>query len=93
MIVIEMRKRILGDKHPHTLLAMANLALTFWNQGRWKEAEALEIVVMEIRRQVLGERHPDTLSAMVNLASTFWNQGQWKEADELEMQVIERENM
>ena len=32
---------------------MANLASTYWNQGRWKEAEELEIRVMETNKRVL----------------------------------------
>ena len=34
--VLEMRKAVLGQEHPDTLTGMANLASTFWNQGRWK---------------------------------------------------------
>ena len=35
--------RVLGAEHPSTLTSIANLTLTLYNQGRWKEAEALEI--------------------------------------------------
>ena len=38
-----------GAEHPSTLISMANLASTIWNQGRWKEAEDLEVQVMETR--------------------------------------------
>jgi len=68
---------------------MANLASTFWNQERWKEAEELDMQVMKTRRKVLGQEHPSTLMSMANLASTCQNQGRWKEAEELEMQVME----
>jgi hypothetical protein len=62
VLVMETRKQVLGEEHPPTLTSMTNLALTYWNQGRWKEAEVLEILVMETRKQVLGEEHPDTLT-------------------------------
>jgi hypothetical protein len=52
-----------------TLTSMANLASTYWDQGRWKEAETLEVVVMEKMQPVLGNDHPDTLASMANLAS------------------------
>ena len=68
-------KRVLGEEHPSTLTSMANLASTFRNQGRWKEAEQLEVQVMDTRKRVLGEEHTDTLTSMANLASTFRNQG------------------
>jgi Tetratricopeptide repeat len=60
------------------LRSMANLASTYRGQGRWKEAEVLEVRVLEMRKAVLGQEHPDTLTGMANLASTFWNQGRWK---------------
>ena len=55
---MEKRKHLLGEEHPHTLKSMANLAATYWNQGKWKEAEALEVLVMEKRQHSLGEEHP-----------------------------------
>jgi hypothetical protein len=59
------------------------------NQGRWEEAEELDIEVMETRKTKLGADHPNTLTNMANLAAMFWNQGRWKEAEELEVEVLE----
>jgi Tetratricopeptide repeat/NB-ARC domain len=61
----------------------------YHNEGRWKEAEELQIQVMETRKRVQGHEHPSTLTSMNNLASTFQDQGRWKEAEELQIQVIE----
>jgi putative hemolysin len=74
---------VLGREHPSTLTSMANLASTYRNQGRWKEAEELQAKEWEICQRVLGEEHPDTLTSMANLASTYRNQGRWKQAEEL----------
>ena len=68
---------------------MANLALTYGNQGQWKEAEELQAKELKICSRVLGVEHPDTLTSMANLASTYRNQGRWKEAEELDVQVKE----
>ncbi|RDW56494.1 hypothetical protein BP5796_13135 [Coleophoma crateriformis] len=38
------------------------------DEGRWAEAEELELHVIEIRKEKLGEDHPDTLTSMANLA-------------------------
>ncbi|KAK0628281.1 hypothetical protein B0T17DRAFT_460439, partial [Bombardia bombarda] len=59
---------------------MANLASTYRNQGRWAEAESLDLQVMEIRKivirlRVLGPEHPDTLTGINNLACTWKGQG------------------
>ncbi|KZL83841.1 kinesin light chain 3 [Colletotrichum incanum] len=64
---------------------MANLASTYRNQGRWEEAEKLDVQVMETRKTKLGADHPDTLTSMANLASTYRNQGRWEEAEKLEV--------
>ena len=50
---------------------MNNLACTYSNQGRWTEAEKLEVQVMETRKTVLGPEHPDTLTSMWNLSLTL----------------------
>ncbi|KAF6803649.1 kinesin light chain [Colletotrichum plurivorum] len=62
---------------------MANLAATYWNQGRWKEAEELFVRVMETRKRVLGEEHPSTLTSMHNLAFTWKDQERWEDAIQL----------
>ena len=61
-------KRVLKAEHPSTLTNMANLASTYRNQGRWTQAEELEMQVMETRKRVLKAEHSDTLISMNNLA-------------------------
>jgi hypothetical protein len=73
--VIETRKRVLREEHLDTLTSIDNLALTYRNQGRWKEAKELFVQVIETRKRVLREEHPSTLTSMANLASTYSNQG------------------
>jgi len=60
---------------------MSNLASTFRNQGRWKEAEELEVQVMETRKRVLGQEHPDMLTSMNNLAEVLRDQGKYAAAE------------
>ena len=59
---------------------MANLASTYSNQGRWKEAEELDVQVMETSSRVLGSEHPDTLTSINNLAFTLKGQGHYNKA-------------
>jgi tetratricopeptide (TPR) repeat protein len=80
---------LLQEQHPDTLRAMANLAATYGNQGRWDEAVVLEERVLEASKVAPGEQHPDTLTAMANLAVTYWNQGRWDEAVVLQERVLE----
>ncbi|KAM0257342.1 hypothetical protein ACHAQJ_004429 [Trichoderma viride] len=83
------RKRILGDEHLDTLRSMSNLSSVYWKQGRWAEAELLEVQVMDLRKRVLGGEHPDTVKSMANLASTYFSQGRFTEAELLEVKVME----
>ena len=64
--------KVLGQKHPDTLTSMVNLASTYRNQGRWKEAQELDVkVIIETSSRMLGAEHLDTLTSMANLASTY----------------------
>ncbi len=56
--------RVLKEEHPDTLSSMANLASTYWNQGRWDEAIELIQVVVNLRTKTIGANHPDTLGAV-----------------------------
>jgi hypothetical protein len=77
---LETFKRVLGDDHPYTLISIGNLASTYRSQGRWKEAEELDVQVLKTFKRVLGEEHPDTLNSMNNLAFTWKSHGSMRKA-------------
>ncbi|CAN9176515.1 unnamed protein product [Alternaria alternata] len=77
------------DDDEERLWLVLKCAATLYNEGRWEEAEELQVQVMETMKRVLTDEHPDTLTSMGNLASTYRNQGRWKEAEELEVQVMQ----
>jgi tetratricopeptide (TPR) repeat protein len=83
------RTKLFGGKHWETLANMNNLALIYWNQGKWREAAELQEKVLEAMTRTLGKEHPDTLMSMSNLASTYLTQGNLREAAELEEKVLE----
>ncbi|KAK4194082.1 hypothetical protein QBC40DRAFT_321804, partial [Triangularia verruculosa] len=68
--VIETSKTKLGADHPDTLTSIGNLASIYRNQGRWGEAEKLEVQVIETSITKLGADHPYTLTSIANLAFT-----------------------
>ena len=51
MQVLDTRKRVLGAEHPDTLNSMNDLALTYLDQERLKEAEELSRLASIYRRQ------------------------------------------
>ena len=60
---------------------MADLASTYSDQGRWNEAEQLQVQVVDMLKKLCGAEHPNTFISMSNLASTYSNQGRWNEAE------------
>ncbi|KAJ5917547.1 hypothetical protein N7466_011101 [Penicillium verhagenii] len=84
----EERTILLGEEHEDVLNSTGMLATAYWLDGRWEEAEQLDVQVIKTSKTKLGDDHPSTLSSMANLASTLWNQGRWEEAEQLFVQVI-----
>lgn len=68
---------------------MANLASTYWEQGRWDEAEKVFIEVMKARQERLGSQHPHTLTSIANLALTYKKQGRLDECIDLLSQAVQ----
>ncbi|KAM5363817.1 hypothetical protein ACJZ2D_011793 [Fusarium nematophilum] len=68
---------------------MANLASTFWRQGRRERAEELQIRVMRAMERTLGDENPDTLASIADLARMYGHQGRWDEAAVLQARVME----
>ena len=58
------------------------------DQGRWDEAEKLQVDVINTRKEIFGSDHPNTLLSMSNLAFTYENQGKWYEAEKLQVDVM-----
>jgi tetratricopeptide (TPR) repeat protein len=84
----ELRRTILGLKHPNTLRSMNNIALTLQAQGDLEGARKIQKQVLEIRRRVLGEDHLITLVSMDNLAGTLRAQGDLEGARKIHEQVL-----
>ena len=87
--MLQMRKRILNEKHPDTLMSMNNLARSYSDLGRSQEALELFEHALQMRKRILGEEHFDTLASMNNLASSYSDLGRRQEAVELDEQVLQ----
>ncbi|KAJ5538671.1 hypothetical protein N7494_008150 [Penicillium frequentans] len=77
------------DDYEESLASTTMLARAYSLEGRWGEAEQLEVQVLETSKTIFGESHPNTLMSMANLASTYRSQGRWGDAEQLEVQVLE----
>ncbi len=72
---INVKKRILGDRHPSVATSLNNLAVLRFNQNRYDEAEALFLQALEIWESVLGSNHPNTQSVKESIAYLRTSQG------------------
>jgi hypothetical protein len=70
---MEMKEKVLGREHPHTLLSMNNLALTWKHRGRDNEALELMKNCLQLQKQRLGPDHPHTMSSSRTL--DVWQRG------------------
>lgn len=86
---VESAGYVLGVEHPVVSHLKSVLSSILFIQGRWQEAEKLDLEVMDMFKRVGGEERPTTLTSMHNLVSTYRNQGKWKEAQELGRRVME----
>jgi tetratricopeptide (TPR) repeat protein len=86
--VLDVSKRLLGEKHPETLTAMNNLASTLAMLGDLAQARRLQERLLDLTRCAQGQEHPDTLAAMNNLAETLRAQGEFANARELQEHVL-----
>ncbi|QYT02969.1 Kinesin light chain [Trichoderma simmonsii] len=82
------RERKLGKDDEGTLLSIGLLASIISLQGRWDEAEQLQVQVMETYKTAFETNHPKKFSIMGQLALTYCHQGRWDEAEELLEQVV-----
>ncbi|KAF5845127.1 hypothetical protein GGP41_001220 [Bipolaris sorokiniana] len=77
------------DNNEERLRLASRCAITLLSDGRYKEAEELDVQVMQTMKRVLTDEHRSTLTSMNNLAETYRDQGRWKEAEELQVQVMQ----
>ena len=87
--VVDARNKSLGAEHPDTIRAMANLAKSYQDLGKYFKAEKVEIQVLNARNSIFGAEHPDTFTAMADLAETYRALSRYAEAEKLEIQVLE----
>jgi hypothetical protein len=64
-------ERTRGPDHPDTVSANSNLALAYLDDGKVREAVALQERVRDAQISRLGPDHPDTLRALNNLAAAY----------------------
>jgi len=88
--VFNIRKDILGEKHPEALNSLANLAVIYQAVGRLDEALLLSEKSYVLHKQLLGEKHLGTLSSLNNLAMIYQVVGKLNESLPLSEKAYEQ---
>ncbi|MGB2926365.1 MAG: tetratricopeptide repeat protein, partial [Limnothrix sp.] len=66
---LQMRKELLGDRHPDVAQSLNNIAGLYYNQEKYAEAMPLFEQALDICLEVLGVNHPHTKSVMKSIAN------------------------
>ncbi len=87
--VFEIRLRELGEEHPDTMTAMADLASLYNLAGELDKAMPLFVRSLALRTKFLGQENPDTLNSMGNMAVGYAMQEKLGEAIKLQEQTFQ----
>ncbi len=77
-----------GPEHPDMADPLNNLAIIYFEQGRYAEAEPLYQRALRIREQRLGPEHPRVAYPLNNLANLYKEQGRYAEAEPLYQRAL-----
>ncbi|CAG7562668.1 unnamed protein product [Fusarium equiseti] len=83
----DLRREVLGEKHPDTISSLEGLGVTYFGQGQYAKAQEIAIKVLGFRQEVLGT-HPDTIRAISDLGATYLGQGRYDEAKKLQDEAL-----
>ena len=86
----ELERRVkarFGADHPYYAAALNKLAIVYWKQRKYSEAEALHKRALAIREKVLGANNPDVGRTLHNLALVHWAQHKYSEAEVVQARV------
>jgi CHAT domain-containing protein/tetratricopeptide (TPR) repeat protein len=73
---LELRRKLLGEKHTRYADSLNNLAGCYESTGEYGKALPLYQEAVEVRRKLLGERHPDYATSLNNLAVLYHGMGE-----------------
>jgi CHAT domain-containing protein/tetratricopeptide (TPR) repeat protein len=87
--VAQIRKEVLGERHPAYARSLQNLAELYQEQGDYAEAESLHRRALEIRKEVLGQNHHAYADSLIGLALLHQSRGEYTQAEPLYRQALE----
>jgi len=86
---LDVRRRVMGDEHPKTLISINAMGRLLEDQGRFDEAMPFYREALDARRRSLGDDHPLTLQSVNNVGLLLQRQGKLEEAELYYRQALE----
>jgi tetratricopeptide (TPR) repeat protein len=77
---LEIRTRILGDRHPHIASLLNNMGIIYRNRGDLDAALSNYERALEIRRATIGANHPHVAASLTNLGVVHAMKGDYAAA-------------
>lgn len=86
---LEIRKDVLGEKHPTTAGSYGNIGVVYHNLGEYDKALEFYNKALEIDKDVLGENHHDTAISYNNIGVVYDELGDYDKALEYHNKALE----
>jgi CHAT domain-containing protein/tetratricopeptide (TPR) repeat protein len=86
--VLDIRRKLLGEKHPDYAQSLNNLALLSKEMGECARARTLYEQALALCKEVLGEKHPRYALSLNNLALLYQAMGEYGRARPLYEQAL-----
>jgi tetratricopeptide (TPR) repeat protein len=75
---LAINEKSFGPDHPKVAIALNNLAVLYFRQGKYSEVEPLFKRALAINEKKLGPDHPEVATDLSNLASTYIEEGKYR---------------
>jgi CHAT domain-containing protein/Tfp pilus assembly protein PilF len=82
------REKVLGKEHPDVAASLHNLAVLYYAQGKYSQAEPLYQRALAIFEKLLGKEHPDVATSLNTLAALYDAQGKYSQAEPLYQRAL-----
>lgn len=86
---LELRKSVLGERHPDYASSLNNLAGIYLSMGNYARAEHLFTQASEIYKSVLSDQHPHYATSLHNLAGLYARMSDYTKAERLYTQSLQ----
>ena len=80
-------EKTLGPDHPNVAVGLKNLALLYYKQGQYAQAEPLYMRALAIVEKALGPDHHYVATSLKNLVALYRTTKRYEEAESLEQRA------